>query len=287
MERLVFTNSLGESIVLEQGKPFLLQSLQGTGSVEGNIHMEKAPLQDGETYISTLIDTRYLSIEVAIFADTQGELHQRKSELVRVLNPKLDKGVIRYEYDGIVKEIEAVVDSSPIFPSGDDNRGIGFQRTSFTVICPSPFWTDTYFESEEMADWVGGLTFPLSIPTSFAERGKRRTLINDGDVSTAVEIIFYGQCENPTIENLTTDEFIKVNKLVSKDEKLIINTYFGNKSVEIENSQGVRTNAFNYIDLNSKFFQLSSGENLIQYSADSGEDETKVLLKWKNRYLSI
>lgn len=287
MEKLVFTNSNGESIIFDHGKPYLLQSFNGTGGVEGDIHMEKAPFQDGETYINTLLDTRTIDIEVAIFANSQDELHQRKAEFVRVLNPKLGKGTVRYEYDGIVKEIESVVDSPPIFPVGIENKGIGFQRTAFTFLCPSPFWTDSYIKSEEMADWVGGLTFPLSLETTFAERGKRRTLTNDGDVSTAIEVVFYGQCENPTIENLTTGEFIKVNKLINEGEKLIISTYFGNKAVVIEDTQGTRTNAFNYIELNSKFLQLLPGQNLMQYSADSGEDETKVLVKWKNRYLSI
>ncbi len=287
MEQLIFTNSNGESITFNHGKPYLLQFLNGTGGVEGDMHMEKAPFQDGETYINTLLNTRIISIEAAVFADTQQELYHRRTELVRILNPKLGKGIIRYEYDGITKEIEAVVDSPPVFPSGIENKGIGFQRASLTFICPSPFWTDIYIESEEMADWVGGLTFPLTLETMFAERGKRRTFINHGDVSTAVEVLFYGLCENPSIRNLTTGEFIKVNKLINESEKLIINTHFGNKSVEIEDSQGIRTNGFNYIDLNSKFFHLVPGENLIEYSADSGEDETKVLVKWKNRYLSI
>ncbi|MTI46660.1 MAG: phage tail family protein [Firmicutes bacterium] len=286
MEQITIINSKGENITLGHGKPYLLQSLSGTGSVEGDIHMEKAPFQDGETYINTLIDTRALTIEAAILVDTHEELLEKKSKLARVLNPKDGKGTLKYEYQGLSREIEIVVDSAPVFPVGSENKGIGFQRTTFTLICPSPFWTDSFYESEGMADWIGGLTFPLSLGTTFAERGKTRIFNNAGDVPTPVEIVFYGQCENPIIENISTGEFIKVNKLIDTDEKLVITTDFGNKSVEVEDSQGNRTNAFNYIDLNSSFFHLKSGENLIEYSADGGEEETKVLVKWKNRYLN-
>lgn len=287
MEQIIFTNGNGETIILDKGKPFLLQSFSGTGGIDADVQMTKAPYQDGETHTSTLLNTRTLSFEVAIFADSQEELYQRKSDLMRILNPKLGKGLLTYRYGNRSKEIEVVVDSAPVFPTGMDNSGIGFQRTIFTLLCPSPFWMDIYTESEEIADWIGGLTFPLTLETIFAERGKQRSFVNDGDVETPIEVVFYGMCENPTIKNLTTGEFIKVNKLIDENQKLIITTHFGNKKVEIEDSEGIRTNAFNYIDLSSKFIQLSPGNNLIEYSADNGEEETRVLVKWKNRYLGI
>lgn len=289
MQKIVFTNANGQSITLESAKPYLLLSITGTGAAETDVQMQKAPFQDGQTYIDTLLEPRIISIEVAILASTQEELHQKRREIAQVFNPKLGPGTLRYEYDGGVKEIEAVSDLAPVFPSGSGNQAQGFQKALISLVCPSPFWLDVYEESQEMSAWLGGLEFPLEFDPdmSFEEAGDTVTVTNAGDVETPVTIEFNGPAENPRVDNLTTGEYVRVNRTLLAGEKLIIKTAFGQKSVTLVDSGGNESNAMHYIDLNSTFWQLQPGENTISYTADSGAEEATVLVTWKNRYVGV
>lgn len=125
----------------------------------------------------------------------------------------------------------------------------------------------------------------MKSPISFAMRGDFSVFMNNGHVSTPIEVIFKGNALNPTLTNLTTGEFIKVNRLIPKGYKLILNTEFGNKKVEIEAPDGMKENAFHYIDLDSTFFSLPVGETKIGFMADEGEPE--VYVRYSKKYLTV
>ena len=90
---------------------------------------------------------------------------------------------------------------------------------------------------------------------------------------------------NPRITNLTTGEFIKVNRAIPVGYRLILDTSFGNKRVEIVAPDGVVQNAFHYIDLESTFFNLDVGENRFGFITEGGNPE--VYVEYKHRYLSV
>ena len=138
-----------------------------------------------------------------------------------------------------------------------------------------------------MAYLMGGLKFPLRLPTIFAHRGYQRVFENVGDVPTPVQIEFKGPAQNPTIFNRTTGEFIAVNRELGPDDILFIDTAFGQKRVEIQRANGESENAFNYIDLASSFFQLELGDNLIEYSSNNDSTLTRVRVSYRNRYVGI
>jgi hypothetical protein len=284
MRKLTFTNSRGESVVLGNSAPFLVTKLDGTGAVDVDVQMQKSPFQDGRTFIDSLLDTRQITIEGAILSKNPLDLTSQRRKLVQVFNPKLGPGTLRYEYDGGVKEIQAIADASPVLP---DRQNSPFQKFLLTLVCPEPFWLDEKATTYEMADFVGGLQFPLRLGSRFSIRGSKLTFQNTGDVETPVEIKFKGACIGPKITNLTTGEFIKVNKPLLAGETLIITTAFGNKRVEIDKGNGVRENAFNWIDLESTFWQMVPGYNTIQYSTDDGANNVTVHLSWKNRFLGV
>lgn len=287
MSKVIFTNKNGQSIELINSAPFLLLTIDGLGDVDADIQTQKAPFQDGSTFIDSVLNERPIYIQAVIMADDNESLIKQRQYLASVFNPKLGEGILRYEVAGVVRELKAIADNVPAFPSGPENRGHYFQKTIINLICPSPFWVEPYFEINEMAAWIGGMEFLLTLPMLFAEQGDQRTITNVGDVETPVEIEFYGPATTPTISNLTTGEMIKVKKNLTADEKLIINTAFGNKSVTLVDAFGVESNAFHYIDLNSTFWNLVKGDNVIKYETGSIENQAKVLIKFKNRYVGV
>src|SRR5690606_29914750 len=127
-------------------------------------------------------------------------------------NPKLGPGTLVYENGETKREIQAVSESVPVFPSGTDNRGNTYQRGLISLLCPSPFWLDNFTSGEQMSYLMGGLKFPLRLGTSFSQRGFKKKLVNVGDVATPVKIEFKGPATNPVVYNRTTGEFIRVRR---------------------------------------------------------------------------
>lgn len=105
-------------------------------------------------------------------------------------------------------------------------------------------------------------------------------------METPVEIEFHGSAVNPKIINHSTGEFIRIKKEITSDEVLYINTAFGKKRVEIIRN-GTREDAFDYIDLDSRFFSLRPGDNVIEYQSENGLAPQSVQIYYYNRYLGV
>ena len=116
--------------------------------------------------------------------------------------------------------------------------------------------------------------------------GTQITINNAGNVDTPILITFSGEITDPVITNNTTGESLTIVKTINDGDTLIINTAFGSKSVQIL-SGGVYSNAFEYVDPSSKFWQLVPGENDISYSATSEGANAKGQLQYYQRYSGV
>lgn len=279
MDQLVIMNKNRESITLGNIAPYFLQILDGVGDVPVITQSQKAPKQDGSTYFDNMLENRAISIEgMIVKRHNPEEVSKARRLMQRVLNPKLGEVTITYQD----KEIKGIVETTPVFPSGEGNKGIYYQKFLVNLLCHQPFWLDTFYESREMSYLMGGLSFRLRLPTTFSNRGFRRKAVNDGDVEAPVKIEFIGPAINPTITNVTTGEFIKINQELGEKDILTVSTAFGEKYVKINGE-----NAFHYIDLESTFWQLIPGDNILSYASNNDSINTKVTVKWKNRYVGL
>lgn len=279
MDKIIITNINGESITLGNESPYFLQILEGASELPVTIESQKAPKQDGSTYFDNTLENRAFTIEGMIVTKNNPSLvNEARRKMQRVLNPKMGEVIIAYQG----KEIKGIVETTPAFPGGDGNKGIYYQKYLINLLCHQPFWLEPFYESREMSYIMGGLSFRLSLPTSFSNRGFKRMAVNDGDVSTPVEIEFKGPAINPTVTNETTGEFLRVNRELGEEDVLTVSTAFGEKYVRINGE-----NAFHYIDLDSTFWQLIPGENILSYASNNDSINTKVTVKWKNRYIGL
>lgn len=285
IEKVTYINARGQTIELSNSRPFLLQSVEGKGDVGADIQTQKAPYQDGASYVDSLLQMRAIALKVSILADSQEGLMEQRQLLASVFNPKLGLGKLVYSKGDTEREIQAAVENVPVFGVGKENNGMRFQRTIINLLCPSPFWEDINSENYKLEDFVGNFRFSFHFPVRFATRGDSKLLINKGDVPTPITVEFRGPVINPRITNLKTGEFIKVNREIPAGFKLILDTTFGNKRVEIVGPDGMVSNAFHYIDLASTFFNLDVGENQFSFITDSGSPE--VYVEYKHRYLSV
>jgi hypothetical protein len=283
MQKIIITNQIGGSITLGNQAPYFLETIDGAAEVAVFIEKQKAPNQDGSSYICNTFEERDLTIEGTIITrGSSTDISKARRKMQEVLNPKLGEVTITYYFRDIVREIKGIAEATPSFPSKKGNRGLSYQKYLIHLICHQPFWLETYYESKEMSYIIGGLKFKSIFPTAFSSRGFQRKAVNSGDVSTPVTIEIKGPAINPTITNETTGEFLKINRELQESDVLNISTAFGEKQVKVNGS-----NAFHYIDINSTYWQLIPGDNILSYTSNNDSITTKVLVKWKNRYIGI
>jgi len=280
VKKVTITNARGDSVEISR-TPFFLTKIEGIGDVEANIQTQKAPYQDGSTFIDSTLSERVITIEADILKDFQ----TNRQLLSKVLNPK-NEIELKYEDKGITRYIKGVPEHVPIFP---DTRGTPTRKAMIGILCPNPYWL-TEEKVDQLVVWKGGLEFPLELPTFFAQQSnnKAKILFNDGDVETPIFLTFHGPATAPIkIINVTTGEFIEVNQSLLVGERLEINTAFGQKKVTKVLADGTEVNAFHYISLDSTFFQLIPGNNLLDYSTGADYERAAVKITWRNRYLSV
>lgn len=281
--KLIYINEKGISIEIKYSYPYFFQTILGEDGLKSEISTYTNYNQDGCFINNQKLAYRDIEITGILRGDTKEEELIKREKLLKVFNPKL-KGKLIYENGNMKRLIECVVEEGPKFSA----RNVYKQKNFIiSLLCPNPYWKDFYEGNEIVSTWIGGWKFKFKLPFRFKQRGEsRKNIYNEGHVETPVEIIFKGPAVNPCVINHATGEFIKVERTLTTDDTLYITTEFGNKKVEIERN-GVRNNAFNYIDLDSTFFQLKVGDNMIEYTTDNDLEPQSVEIRYRNRYLGV
>ncbi|CAM3774736.1 phage distal tail protein [Alkalicoccus chagannorensis] len=263
---------------------YRLKKIKGIGGSDVELQMEKAPFQDGESLIDQLFDPREMTLEVFLLGNTE-TLYELRRMFAASFNPKYGLGVLKVvEPNGDEYLIDAVSDGAPKF-SEDAEQGNIYLKTTIDLMAPNPYWRSPNIEEEPTFEPLFEFAFEGEFEMGLQRDA--RVIDNDGDAPSPLQIEFYGPAENPRIDNMTTDEFIKVNQTLDEDEYMRIDTTPGQKSVVFVSADGSERNVFNWIDLESTFFQLAIGENELEYSADNDIQGARVDMFWQKKYVGV
>lgn len=298
MRITTFTNARGDSLTFRPESSFIASDIQGLGDVDATVQLQQAPYQDGGSYIDSILSPRPISFRVWINGKDDSDISRKRSQLSALFNPKLGPGIFRYQYGDQIRQIAAVAEHVPSFPTKFDSRGRRHQVAVVDLLCPDPYWRAVTDSVEQLVTFSGGLTFPLRLPTIFGNqdsKAKSRIIVNSGNSPAPIEITFEGPATTPIrIDNETTGEFIEVNQSLLASEQLWISTAFGKKRVEKILADGTRINAFHHILVDptgagpsSTFFQLEPGNNLMTYNTGVEYEKAPVTIRFQPRYLAI
>lgn len=283
-----FINSLGAEIELTDTAPLILQTVDISNSV--NIYNSKGMSQDGSTYNGNTLDIKDITVQVALNASNSTELDMLKDKINTIFNPKLGEGYLIYKN----KKIKCIINKLPYFSENINNI---YCECLINLTAHNPYWTDITESKKQIAMWKGMFHFPLVIPANkgiimgHREPSLIVNVTNIGQVKTGMIIEFYarGSLKNPSLFNVNTREFIKINKSMSAGEKIIINTNYSKKKI-IQNLNGIETDILNYLDIiggGDTFLQLDVGDNLFRYDADQNLDNLEVSIYYNNNYLGV
>ena len=254
---------------------------------KGEFQTTKGIKQFGQSINTTTLSARDITIEGVIVEENLTQIEILKRELIAVLNP-LDDVLLEYTDDVIQKAIIVRAVSVPTFSSELNTNNL----KSFMVQLDAeyPLWQDQIYTTINVETWKSNFEFPFFIEETgleFASKGENKIeFINAGEMEAPLEFYFKAPALNPKII-LNDEKYIKVNRQLNDRETLYICTAYGNTKVEIIKPNGERENAYGYIDINSTFFKLPVGSNIISYSTDGDFIPQSVIVKYKNQYLSL
>lgn len=277
--------SNNKSIEISRKGPFRLLMIEGIESGELELITTDNTLFDGSTINNKRIKNRAITVE----AEYSGENKKKaRSELISFFNIHHD-GKLTINYMGTELEIDYSLEN---FKSKINNLN---EPLKFLVdlYCPNPYFRDILGHRIDMATWISSFEFPLEILPEGIELGfKEQSLIanifNDGDVPCGMEVKFkaLGILSNPSLFNVNTREYMKINQTMQAGDIITITTHLQNKRVWLDRN-GIRTNIFNWWDELGTFLQLETGDNLFRYDADEGIENLDVSIYYTPQYLGV
>jgi hypothetical protein len=159
------------------------------------------------------------------------------------------------------------------------------------IFCPYPFWLD-----EKLSEFVfGGSTPTFSFPVIYdSHRYSTRKPIettncyNKGNVKQTMEIEFstFSSSNGFGLRNDTTGHFVKVNKEILEDDKVIVRQENGELKIELIKN-GNRTNIISKLADRSTLFELQAGDNVLTPFADEGIENLNVYVKFNPAYTGV
>lgn len=278
-------NYLGEALELDLRNPeksgLFVKSIKGLGPSKGIINTTEVSTNDGSIYNSARTTQRNIVMQLGFLWN----------DLIE------DSRHLTYKYFPVKKKLTLIFDTDRrqcmITGYVESNEPDIFSKNSgcqISIICPDPLFysldgdsTNTTvfngiepvfefaFENEGMYD---------TIEFGDIQTKTENVITYDGDNEVGIRITIFalGPATNITIYNSITREMMKIDTskieaitgkgLVARDE-ITICTVKGNKGVTLLRD-GKEINILNCLGKNIDWFQLTKGDNVFAYTAETG-----------------
>lgn len=282
---LKFKTSKNE-FALTQYTPFLISNFETSTGIDN--YETKSLHQDGTSNDGSTLQTRAITVELIIAADSYQEYENYRRKIVKTINPKQEVTMFYFENDKKYK-IKCVPTKLPYF----SEVGTNLTKCLLNFICHDPYWKDVQEISEEIALWISCLEFDLEFLEDGIEFGYREpsllvNMANESDTDCGMLIRFeaLGALRNPSLMNVDTQEFIKLDYTMRAGEIIEICTDYGGKSIfSIYNGQ--KKSLWNYKNYLSTFLQMNVGNNLFRYDAEENIENLNVTIYFTQKFLEV
>lgn len=300
---IIVTNYLGESIVLELGKPeesgFLITSIDGLGPGKANINTTNKSGMDGSKYNSAKRENRNIVIHLKFISDGTDSIEDIRQRT--------------YKYFPIKKNVEIIIvtDNRVCHTNGyvESNEPSIFDQQegcNISVICTDPnFYNALGWNSCLLYGVKSLFEFPFSnesftedlIEFGSVQNKMESEIYYDGDSESGILIKIHatGNVGDITIYNTGTRETMKLSSskiesltgygIVSGDD-IEISTFPGNKYVTLTRN-GYEVSILNCLDRKSNWFKLVKGVNKFAYKAENGGTKLEFNILYKTVYEGV
>lgn len=297
IKSITVINYLGDSIKLDLARPeesgFVVRSVTGLGPGEANINTTEVSTNDGSLFNSSRLPSRNIVMGLKY-------LWKNSIEEVRHLSykyfPIKKKLTLLIETDNRKAEIDGYVESN------DPNIFSKDEGSDISIVCPNPFFYSAGPDGSHTTIFYGVepmFEFPFSneslleclLEMGAIQNQTEKVITYDGDSEVGVTIIIHavGEASKIAIYNTGTREIMRIDTdklaaftgsgIIAGDD-IIICTMKGNKSISLQRA-GKMTNILNCLEKNADWFQLTKGDNIFAYTAETGSSNLQ--FKIENR----
>lgn len=286
IKSITVTNHLGESIKLELEFPeksgFSVLDVKGLGPPKADINTTDLATNDGSRFNSSRVTPRNVVIELGFLFDPTVEVVRQRS----------------YKYFPIKKMVSLLVETDErlcetygYVESNEPNMFSDQEGTQISIICPDPYLYSAGPDGRNVAVFFANspvFEFEFSnesLTQNLIEFGQiivepNQTIYYEGDADVGITIVMHavGAVTNVSIYNTQTHETMRfdTDKLVTltgaglgAGDTVTISTIKGNKYVSLLRD-GNYINVLNCIGKDPDWFQLTKGDNIFAYEAESG-----------------
>ena len=273
---LIFRSATGKSYNFNERGPTYLTKLTGMGIPALANETVQTPSRDGETYIRTVLEPRFIKLAFTLVGATFADLQDERRRLIKILNPRLGMGRIEYTpVKGKTYGIDAIIETGIDF---DDHPTAVVENLRPSFRCPDPAFNLQPIETVTF-NVGGGLGIPWDMPMDITIDSQQRTIRNVGDLPSSPIFIITGPLTSPIVENLTTDKLVSMSGYeLLAGSTLVIDMAAQTIKVDGVSKIGEMTAA-------SEIWTLEPGTNEIKVSSATGGGNYR--MTFAARYLGV
>lgn len=292
MQKIIYINAYGESVVFSGEPPVLLRSVSGLSRPELEVIRNQAAYQSGAMISRIQMPVRRIQLRFDILPQASREaFYKERMRIERVLCGSRaigsgKTGVLVYENDAGRWQTEAVPEGSITYGKRSGHASAD-NYTSF--LCPDPYMYSGETDSAQMRMGSGNLTLPTALPIKLGSRRFTAALVNRGTANAPVTLTIYGTGETPKVINHTTGACVEVSRQIAVGEKLVISTEPKALSCMLIHPDGRSEDAFGYLNpsLAMSAFTLVPGTNDVEYVPSVVSTGSCVEISWKSCYEGV
>lgn len=265
MYKAKFVDNEGNTFLLDEANGIIFD-IEGLSGISVDYAKAQGVQQIGETILTASVGSKTLTITGFIFEN----ITEKKKRMRKVFAPFVSgKLIFNEKY-----YINVSVKDAPTFSPAVNNGKFYMQ-----LLAPYPFFRFISETVSTLGKPVKSFSFPINYSEThiFATRSTERyiNIINDGDMESdfTVYISSTSVSENPTLTNLKTFEFLKINRTISEGETIkIYRDNDGILNVVLIGEGGIEEDVFSDLDEGSNLFTLHRGDNVWGASAEADGD---------------
>lgn len=163
-------------------------------------------------------------------------------------------------------------------------------RYQITLVAPDPLLYDAGDGTDPDSGWInldvyklvgGGYVTEYDMPIQWTPGTTPTIATNNGDIAILPQFKIVGAVQNPRITSHTTNKFVQVNiTTTSPTDELIIDMQQRTVTLNGSSVLSLRT-------IDSSWFALEIGNNIIEYTSDGSEDVNFGTLRWRTAYQGV
>lgn len=277
-------NVNGDILTLSGVEPvYQVIDITGLNPPKAQINTSTIVGLDGAVFNSSKLETRNIVLTIKI----NGNVEENRQQLYDYFRTK---SWCKFYFSNQNRDvsIEGYVESV------ECNLFTNNETAQISIICPYPYFKSLSETLQTLSHINALFTFPFTIelgsPVVISEytTGGINVYNSSADTGAIIEIDFSNSASSIELKNTTTGDDMVLNYSFQSEDKVIINTNKGQKSITLIRA-GVISNLFSSLQQGSVFFQLAAGSNFFEYLVDNvvSSDDVSILFRYYNIYRGV